>query len=112
VTLAAGPPGARTGCTFEQLADRCRSGDQRALARAITLVENRHPLASELISALYPQTGGAHVVGVTGPPGAGKSTLIGALIVQARLQHQAVGVLSVDPSSPLSQGHCSATGSE
>jgi LAO/AO transport system kinase len=87
-----------------ELAERLRGGDQRALARAITLAENRDPGADELIRALYPRTGGAHVVGVTGPPGAGKSTLIGALIGQARHARETVGVLSIDPSSPVSQG--------
>jgi LAO/AO transport system kinase len=87
-----------------ELAERLCGGDQHALARAITLAENRDSGADELIRALYPRTGGAHVAGVIGLPGVGKSTLIGALIGQARHARQTVGVLATDPSSPVSQG--------
>ena len=61
--------------TLDDLADGVRSGDRRALARAISLVENRDPLSYELVRVLYPETGSAFVVGVTGPPGVGKSSL-------------------------------------
>jgi len=81
-----------------------RRGDRRALARAISLVENRDPRAEELVRELYPETGGAYAIGVTGPPGVGKSSLIGALIGPARQLGRRVGVVSVDPSSPFSQG--------
>jgi LAO/AO transport system kinase len=81
-----------------------RSGDKRALARAITLVENSDPLAYEVVADLYPETGSAYVVGITGPPGVGKSSLIAALIRLLREQQKTVGVISVDPSSPFSQG--------
>ena len=81
-----------------------RSGDTRALARAITLVETGDPLAYELVREVYPDTGGAYSVGVTGPPGVGKSSLISALVRHVRAQERTVGVISVDPSSPFSQG--------
>jgi LAO/AO transport system kinase len=90
--------------TLESLAAGVRSGERRALARAITLVENRAPLAYELVAELYPDTGSAYAVGLTGPPGVGKSSLISALIRHVREQGTTVGVVSVDPSSPFSQG--------
>jgi LAO/AO transport system kinase len=90
--------------TRETLAAGVRDGDKRALARAITLVENSDPLAYEVVADLYPETGHAYAVGVTGPPGVGKSTLIGALVRHVREQERSVGVISVDPSSPFTQG--------
>jgi len=95
---------ARRDFTRESLADGVRSGDRRALARAITLVENSDPLAYEVVRDLYPETGNAYAVGVTGPPGVGKSTLISDLVRHVREQERSVGVISVDPSSPFSQG--------
>jgi LAO/AO transport system kinase len=79
-------------------------GDVRAVARAITLVENRDALAYELVRELYPQTGKAAVVGFTGPPGVGKSSLIACVIAHLRSQGKRVGVVTVDPSSPFSRG--------
>ncbi len=90
--------------TRETLAAGVRAGDTRALARAITLVENSDPLAYEVVRDLYPETGRAYTIGVTGPPGVGKSTLIGALIRHVRQQELSVGVISVDPSSPFTHG--------
>jgi LAO/AO transport system kinase len=90
--------------TRETLAAGVRAGDKRALARAITLVENGEPLAYELVEEIYPETGHAYAIGVTGPPGVGKSSLIGALISHVRAQERSVGVVSVDPSSPFSKG--------
>jgi LAO/AO transport system kinase len=90
--------------TRETLVEAVRGGDPRALARAITLVENSDPLAYDLVRDLYPHTGHAHAVGLTGPPGVGKSTLISALIRLARGEGKTVGVVSVDPSSPFTQG--------
>jgi LAO/AO transport system kinase len=75
-----------------------------ALARAISLVEDGDPLAYELVRELYPGTGRATVIGVTGPPGVGKSSLVGALVGHVREQARTVGVVSVDPSSPFSAG--------
>jgi LAO/AO transport system kinase len=90
--------------TRETLAAAVRSGDKRALARAISLVEDGDALAYDVIHDLYPQTGGAYAVGVTGPPGVGKSSLISALVRQVRAEGRDVGVISVDPSSPFSHG--------
>ncbi|MBD0337919.1 MAG: methylmalonyl Co-A mutase-associated GTPase MeaB [Thermoleophilia bacterium] len=90
--------------TCETLVAGVREGDPRALARAISLVENGDPLAYELVSAVYAETGRAYSIGVTGPPGVGKSTLIGALVRHVRAGEQTVGVISVDPSSPFTQG--------
>ncbi|HET7554781.1 MAG TPA: methylmalonyl Co-A mutase-associated GTPase MeaB [Gaiellaceae bacterium] len=95
---------ARRDFTRETLAAGVRTGDRRALARAITLVENSDPLAYEVVRDLYPETGRAYAVGMTGPPGVGKSTLISALVRHVREQERSVGVLSVDPSSPFSHG--------
>jgi LAO/AO transport system kinase len=81
-----------------------REGDRRALARAISLVEDGEPAAYELVRALYPETGNAYAVGVTGPPGVGKSSLISALVRHVRGLERTVGVVSVDPSSPFTQG--------
>jgi LAO/AO transport system kinase len=90
--------------TRETLADGVRAGDTRALARAITLIENSDPLAYEVVADLYGETGAAYVVGITGPPGVGKSSLIASLIRLLREQDKTVGVISVDPSSPFSKG--------
>jgi LAO/AO transport system kinase len=86
------------------LADRVRSGDSRALARAISLVENETAEGRDLVRALYPHTGTAWIVGVTGPPGAGKSTLVDQLARQLRARDATVGVLAVDPTSPFTGG--------
>jgi LAO/AO transport system kinase len=94
----------RRDWTGETLAAGVREGDRRALARAITLVENGDPLAYELVREVYPDTGSAYVVGVTGPPGVGKSSLIAALVRQIREAGSTVGVISVDPSSPFTKG--------
>lgn len=95
---------ARADWTLEELAAGVRSGDHRALARAITLVENRDATSYELVKELYGHTGNAFVVGVTGPPGVGKSSLISALVRHVRQAERTVGVISVDPSSPFTQG--------
>jgi GTPase len=90
--------------TLDELVEGVRAGDRRALARAITLIENGDPLAYELIRVLYPETGRAYALGVTGPPGVGKSSLISALVRLVREQGTSVGVVSVDPSSPFTKG--------
>jgi LAO/AO transport system kinase len=94
----------RSDWTRESLAAGVRSGDKRALARAISLIENSDPLAYELVRELYRETGRAYAVGVTGPPGVGKSSLISALVRHVRGNEHTVGVISVDPSSPFSHG--------
>jgi LAO/AO transport system kinase len=86
------------------LAQRLLEGDKRALARAITLVENDNPDGWALVSEVYPHTGKAAVVGFTGPPGVGKSTLLGALTKLERERERTVAVLSIDPSSPFTKG--------
>ena len=86
------------------LAQRLLDGDRRALARAISLVENDDPEGWALVREVYPHTGKAAIVGFTGPPGVGKSTLIGRLIEHAREREREVAVLSIDPSSPFTQG--------
>ena len=81
-----------------------RSGDPRALARAISTVENRAPGWSDLLKALFPHTGQARIVGLTGAPGAGKSTLVDQIAKHYRKQNQTVGIIAVDPTSPYTGG--------
>jgi LAO/AO transport system kinase len=87
-----------------ELAQRLLAGDRRALARAITLVQDDDPVGWQLVREIYPHTGGAAIVGFTGPPGAGKSTLIGALTARRRALGRRIAVLSIDPSSPFTGG--------
>jgi LAO/AO transport system kinase len=86
------------------LAERLLEGDKRALARAITLIESDDPAGWELVREVYPRTGRARITGFTGPPGVGKSTLIGALTATLRESDREVAVLSIDPSSPFTRG--------
>ena len=86
------------------LAERVMEGDKRALARAITLIESDDPAGWVLVREVYPHTGKARIVGFTGPPGVGKSTIIGALTARLRAEDRDVGVLSIDPSSPFTRG--------
>jgi LAO/AO transport system kinase len=90
--------------TAAELTERLLEGDKRALARAISLVENDDPEGWALVREVYPKTGRAQVMGFTGPPGVGKSTLIGRLIEHSRAQNREIAVLSIDPSSPFTQG--------
>jgi LAO/AO transport system kinase len=90
--------------TAADLTEPLLEGDKRALARAISLVENDDPEGWALVREVYPRTGRAAVVGFTGPPGVGKSTLIGRLVEHARAREREVAVLSIDPSSPFTQG--------
>ena len=92
------------GRTAAELTDLLLQGDKRALARAISLVEDDDPEGWALVREVYPKTGKAHIIGFTGPPGVGKSTLIGALVKNARARDRQVAVLSIDPSSPFTQG--------
>jgi LAO/AO transport system kinase len=88
----------------QELAALVREGNRRAIARAISLVEDEDTGAVELMAALWPHVGGAAVIGITGPPGVGKSTLVGALVGEVRRAGKTVGVVAVDPSSPFTQG--------
>jgi LAO/AO transport system kinase len=90
--------------TETSLAQRLMSGDKRALARAISLVEDDDPEGWALVRDVYPHTGRAAIVGFTGPPGGGKSTLLAALTKLERERDRSVGVLSIDPSSPFTKG--------
>jgi GTPase len=87
-----------------ELVEAALSGDRRALARLLTAVENRTPIAEAAMRRLYPRAGRAHTVGITGPPGAGKSTLVAALIGELRRARRPVAVIAVDPSSPITGG--------
>jgi LAO/AO transport system kinase len=87
-----------------QLSDAALSGDRRALARLLTAVENRSAVAEAALRRLYPNAGSAHLVGITGPPGSGKSTLVAALIREVRAAGRSVAVVAVDPSSPITGG--------
>jgi LAO/AO transport system kinase len=89
---------------LEKLASQIEGGNVRALAKGISLVESQSPGAIELVKALYHHTGRAHVVGLTGPPGAGKSTLVGKLATRLRGGAKSVAILAVDPSSPFTGG--------
>src|SRR5215218_7973390 len=86
------------------LAERVRSGDVRAMARAISLIEDEADTAAALVRDIFPHTGGTYLVGVTGPPGAGKSTLVDRLTAETRQANETVGVIAVDPTSPFTGG--------
>jgi GTPase len=90
--------------TSAELAERLLGGDKRALARAISLIENGDEAGAKLVAELYPRTGSARIVGFTGPPGVGKSTIIGSLVKELRGHDRRVSVLSIDPSSPFTRG--------
>jgi LAO/AO transport system kinase len=89
---------------FQSLLERLRSGDARTLARVISAVENGSPDRAELLKALFPQTGHARILGLTGAPGAGKSTLVDQLAKHYRKQDRTVGIIAVDPTSPYTGG--------
>jgi LAO/AO transport system kinase len=86
------------------LSDRVRQGDPRAIARAISLIEDEAPQGSDLVRRIFPDTGKAYLIGITGSPGAGKSTLVDRLIAELRRGGRTVGVIAVDPTSPYSGG--------
>lgn len=84
--------------------ERLHAGHPRALARAVSTVENRQPARADLLKALFPHTGHARILGLTGAPGSGKSTLVDQLAKEYRKQHQTVGIIAVDPTSPYTGG--------
>jgi LAO/AO transport system kinase len=86
------------------LAERVCAGDARGIARAISLIEDESPAGAALVRAIYPRTGRAYLVGVTGPPGAGKSTLVDRMTTELRKAGRTVGIVAVDPTSPFSGG--------
>lgn len=90
--------------TSDSLVERALGGERRAIARLISLVEDGGPDLGAVMKALYPHTGGAYTLGVTGAPGAGKSTLTERIVARARADARTVGVLAIDPSSPFSGG--------
>ncbi len=87
-----------------ELMNKTLKGDRRAIGRLISLVENRRDYCYEIIKVLHPHTGNAHIIGITGAPGSGKSTLVARLAQEYRLQQKTVGIVAVDPSSPFSGG--------
>jgi LAO/AO transport system kinase len=99
-----GEAGADPTARATELAKAALRGDRRALARLLTAVENRTPIAEAAMRQLYPRAGRAHTIGITGPPGAGKSTMVAALIGELRRASRPVAVIAVDPSSPITGG--------
>ncbi len=89
---------------MQNLAERLLSGDRRALARMVTLIENESPQARRYLAELHQHAGNAHIVGVTGAPGAGKSTLVTHIVRELRRRDRRVGVVAVDPTSPFTGG--------
>jgi len=94
----------RLSFDFQPLIQQLRSGDPRSLARAISIVENRSPGWSDLLKTLFPETGHARILGLTGAPGAGKSTLVDQLAKHYRKENRTVGIIAVDPTSPYTGG--------
>ena len=88
----------------ENWAEQIRGGDVRAISRAITAIENNAPEAEEILRQLFPFTGSAYLVGITGAPGTGKSSLVDRLAAHYRQRKQTVGIIAVDPTSPFSGG--------
>ncbi len=89
---------------MHELVERLLKGDKRAAARLVTLVDDRDPIAAELMKQIHPHTGNTHIVGITGPPGSGKSTLVSKLAVEYRKKDMRVGIIAVDPTSPFTGG--------
>jgi LAO/AO transport system kinase len=91
-------------CALQDIAERLLNGDRRALARMVTLIENEAPQARRYLAELHQHAGRAHIIGVTGPPGAGKSTLVTHLVRELRRRDRKIGVVAIDPTSPFTGG--------
>ncbi len=89
---------------MEELLNRFRSGEHRALARVISMVENETPEKDDLLKKLYPRTGHGYILGITGSPGAGKSSLVDRILEEIRKKDETVGIIAVDPTSPFTGG--------
>lgn len=89
---------------MQDIAERLLNGDRRALARMVTLIENEAPQARRYLAELHQHAGRAHIIGVTGPPGAGKSTLVTHLVRELRRRDRKIGVVAIDPTSPFTGG--------
>ena len=89
---------------MNELFEQVRNGRQRAIARVITQIENSEAGAATAVTQIYPYTGQAHIIGITGPPGSGKSTLVNEIAKELRQREQLVGIIAIDPSSPFSGG--------
>ncbi len=103
-STAGAQPDLEPGAQEATLVDQLLAGNRRALSRLLSIAERGGPRAAGVLRVLYPRTGRAHVVGVTGPPGAGKSTLVGAMARDFRTRGQTVGIVAVDPTSPFTGG--------
>jgi LAO/AO transport system kinase len=90
--------------SVQQLVKGVLRGEKRAIAKTISIIENNEPNAQQVISLIYPRTGKAHIVGITGPPGAGKSTLVEKITKEMRKRQKTVGIVAVDPTSPFTGG--------
>ncbi|MEX0749591.1 MAG: hypothetical protein WD359_02185, partial [Dehalococcoidia bacterium] len=98
--------------TVEELVERLLEGNRRALGRVLTLIENDTPAGRRALTLLYPKSGRAHTIGLTGSAGSGKSTLTGALAPELRRRGKSMGIVAIDPTARSARAPCSVTASE